>query len=92
MCYHRPAAAGVMLGAAVAGAWAVETHRAAVTTVLGAVLAVEVLAALVTVMVVLLRVREEHSPERVVEHGHHHPHEHPIPAWPHQAWERDRAA
>jgi hypothetical protein len=54
------------------------------------------------VMAALLRIREEHSPERVVEHGHHHHREHSVhtpketPAWPLQAWEgsreRDRAA
>lgn len=96
MCYSRPAAASFVAGAALAGVWATETHRAAITTILGAVLATEVLVAIVVVMVVLLRIREEHTPDQIVEHGHHHHREHPVhtpnetPAWPLQAWEGKR--
>jgi hypothetical protein len=79
-----------MLGLAVAGAWAIDTHRAAVTTVLGGVLVVEVLVALVAFMTAFRQVFREHQPDQIVEHGHHHQHEHPVksePVWPHQAWE-----
>jgi hypothetical protein len=64
-------------------------------TGLGAILAVEVLAALWFVLGGLLKIREYHSLNGVVAHEHHHPahaRERAGPAaqetgWAHQAWE-----
>lgn len=103
MCYHRPVVAGAVLGASAAALWVAETHHLPVTTILGAVLAVELVSGLLTFLALILKIVAEHQPENIVEHGHHHYHEHPVrtpqearPTWPLQAWEgtreRDRAA
>ena len=89
MCYHYRTGAALGGIAVIAAGWALETHRVATETILGAALGLEALAVLGAVLWAFRKVREYHSPEHELAHVHTHPIHQPR-GWPHQAWERAR--
>ena len=95
MCHNYAAMGAGALGVAVAASL-YEAHDIGLTQALGTVLATEIVVAVGLIMWLVLFVRRQHAPERVVQHLHTHPlhnqhdhdHQHdPGPVWPTRAYQ-----